>query len=98
MFNISADPGEHIDLAKDPAHASLLAEMIALYEKEVNQTYWQHTEAENYDDCNYGSNCPAQAAMENYGGYCECTLVLRGSTFTMRTLGWHPRSIDMLVC
>jgi hypothetical protein len=76
MFNISADPGEHIDLAKDPAHASLLAEMIALYEKEVNQTYWQHTEAENYDDCNYGSNCPAQAAMEKYGGYCECTLVL----------------------
>ena len=76
MFNISADPGEHIDLAKDPAHASLLAEMIALYEKEVNQTYWQHTEAESYDDCNYGSNCPAQAAMEKYGGYCECTLDL----------------------
>ena len=61
---------EHVDLAKEPAHASLLAEMIALFNTEVNDTYWQHTQAESYDDCNYGSNCPAQAAMEKYGGYC----------------------------
>ena len=71
MFNISshADETEHIDLAKDPAYASLLSEMLELYHKEVDGTYWQHTQAEAYDDCNFGSTCPAAAAMERYGRY-----------------------------
>ena len=63
MFNISSDPNEHVDLAKDPAHAALLREMVALFNKSVTATVWQWGTVEQYN------SSAMHEAMLGYGGY-----------------------------
>ena len=63
MFNITSDPYEHIDMAKDPAHAELLQDMLDKFDTIVTKTVWQHTAVEN------SNNSKAVAAARGYGGY-----------------------------